>query len=182
MHSRPPGGPFRKFLMSPLRLPRLLTLTVVLLLAAGLSGCAPREPALDFRVSLFDGSWFSLADQHGKSSVVLNFWYPSCAPCRQEMPHLEQAWRDFQDEDVRFVALFVPRGFDSEQDARDFVDEYGLTFNFATDRGQTVAQQYGIEFYPTTYFIDRDGKVARVVTRNMDLETIVEILESMGLG
>lgn len=98
------------------------------------------------------------------------------------MPHLEQAWRDFQDEDVRFVGLFVPRGFDSEQDARDFVDEYGLTFDFATDRQQTVAQRYGIEFYPTTYFIDRDGRVARVVTRNMDLETIVEILESMGLG
>ena len=147
-----------------------------------LAGCTPREPALDFQVDLFDGSGFTLSDQAGRTNVVLNFWYPSCAPCRQEMPHLEQAWRDFRDEDIRFVGLFVPRGFDSEQDARDFVYEYGLTFDFATDLGQTVAQLYGVEFYPTTYFIDSDGNVARVVTRNMDLETIVEILESMGLG
>ena len=167
-------------LRTPLRFPILLLLaTAALTLVAA---CTPREPALDFRVDLFDGHPFALSDQAGRTNVVLNFWYPSCAPCRQEMPHLEQAWRDFQDEDVRFIGLFVPRGFDSEQDARDFVDEYGLTFDFATDRQQTVAQRYGIEFYPTTYFIDRDGKVARVVTRAMDLETIVEILESMGLG
>lgn len=167
-------------LKAPLRFPILLLCTAAVL--ALLAACAPRESAQDFRVDLFDGSPFALSDHVGKTAVLLNFWYPSCAPCRQEMPHLEQAWRDFQDEDIRFVGLFVPRGFDSEQDARDFVDEYGLTFDFATDRGQTVAQRYAIEFYPTTYFIDRDGKVARVVTRNMDLETIVEILESMGLG
>ncbi len=167
-------------LKTPLRFPILLLLATSVLTL--LVGCTTREPAQDFQVDLFDGSPFALSDQAGRTNVVLNFWYPSCPPCRQEMPHLEQAWRDFQDEDVRFLALFVPRGFDSEQDARDFVEEYGLTFDFATDRQQTVAQRYGVEFYPTTYFIDRDGNVARVVTRNMDLETIVEILESMGLG
>ena len=167
-------------LKTPWRFPLLLLFATAAL--SLFAGCTPREPAQDFQVDLFDGSPFSLSNQAGRTNIVLNFWYPSCAPCRQEMPHLEQAWRDFQDKDIRFVGLFVPRGFDSEQDARDFVDEYGLTFDFATDRGQTVAQLYGIEFYPTTYFIDRHGNVARVVTRSMDLETIVEILESMGLG
>ena len=161
-----------------------LLLLAAAILVASLPDARPREPALDFQVDLFDGSPFALADLSWQnSSVVLNFWYPFCARrAAKKCPTLSRRGATFGDEDVRFVGLFVPRGFDSEQDARDFVDEYGLTFDFATDRQQTVAQRYGIEFYPTTYFIDRDGKVARVVTRNMDLETIVEILESMGLG
>ena len=66
----------------------------------------------DFQVTLFTGGEFQLSDQLGKKSVVLNFWYPSCPPCREEMPAFQAAWEEVQGEDVLFLGMFVPRGLD----------------------------------------------------------------------
>jgi len=147
-----------------------------------LSGCSYLEPATDFTVTLFNGAEFTLSDQTGQSATVVNFWYPSCPPCREEMPQFEAAWQEHQGDGVRFLGLFVPTGFDSEQDARAFVDEFGLTFDFATDRQTLIAQAYGIEYFPTTYFIDAKGKVFRMEISNLDKDTINDILSKMDLG
>ena len=48
------------------------------------------------------------------------------------------------------------------------MDEFGLTFSFATDRLARIAEAYKLEYFPKTYFIDMDGKV--VVTRISTLE------------
>ena len=98
----------------------------LLLLALSL-GCHA-ETAPDFEVVQFDGERFRLSQQAGENIVVLNFWYPSCPPCRDEMPEFQRAWEELAGDSVRFLGLFVPRGFDSEQDAKDFVNELGLTF------------------------------------------------------
>ncbi|MDA1217926.1 MAG: TlpA disulfide reductase family protein [Chloroflexi bacterium] len=156
----------------------ILALLLMLLVTA----CTRLEPATDFQVTLFDGDDFQLADQVGRSAVVVNFWYPSCPPCREEMPQFEAAWQQYQGDGVRFLGLFVPMGFDSEQDARDFVDEFGLTFDFATDTQALIAQSYQIEYFPTTYFIDAKGKVFKMEISNLDLETISSIVADMDLG
>ena len=144
--------------------------------------CTRLEPAEDFQVTLFNGEEFSLSEQVGRSAMVVNFWYPSCPPCRLEMPHFEAAWQEFQGEGVRFLGLFVPMGFDSDQDARDFVDELGLTFDFATDRQALIAKSYQIEYFPTTYFIDVNGKVSRMVISNLDQDTIASIISDLDRG
>ena len=135
---------------------RLLLIFSLVALASACGG----ETARDFEVELFDDERFRLSEQYAEGVVVVNFWYPSCAPCREEMPEFQRAWEELEGEPVRFLGLFVPRGFDTEQTAREFVDELGLTFDFATDRQETIATAYGIEFYPTTWFVDRDGRVA----------------------
>ena len=144
--------------------------------------CTRLEPAEDFQVTLFNGEEFSLSEQVGRSAMVVNFWYPSCPPCRLEMPHFEAAWQEFQGEGVWFLGLFVPMGFDSDQDARDFVDELGLTFDFATDRQALIAKSYQIEYFPTTYFIDVNGKVSRMVISNLDQDTIASIISDLDRG
>jgi peroxiredoxin len=118
----------------------------------------------------------------GQKAVVLNFWYPSCPPCRAEMPGFEKAWQELQGEDVRFLGLFVPQGLDSEQDARGFVEELGLTYDFATDKGASTAQAYQLEYFPTTYFIDKKGRVFRAVISTLDAEKIADIVREMMQG
>ena len=144
--------------------------------------CTKLEPAVDFQVTLFNGEDFTLSEQVGQSVTVVNFWYPSCPPCRAEMPHFEAAWQQYQGENVRFLGLFVPMGFDSEQDARDFIDELGLTFDFATDHQAQIARSYQIEFFPTTYFIDVNGKVSRMEISNLDQDTIASIISELDRG
>ena len=151
---------------------------VLLLVSCG----AKLEQAEDFQVTLFDGGGFRLSDQVGETAMVLNFWYPTCPPCRAEMPAFQRAWQELQGENVRFLGLFVPQGLDTEQDARDFVDELGLTYDFATDTGAQVAQSYEILYFPTTVFVDRKGKVFRSEIAAMDEEKLISLVRRMTQG
>lgn len=133
----------------------LALVTLVLLVACGGSG----QKARDFEVVQFNGDTFRLSEEIEGQAVVLNFWYPSCPPCREEMPAFETAWQELKDDPVRILGLYVPQGIDSEQDARNFIEEFGLTFNFATDRLARIAEAYELEYFPTTFFIGMDGDV-----------------------
>ena len=127
-------------------------------------------------MTLFDGDKFDMSEQVGHRAVVLNFWFPSCPPCRAEMPDFEEAWRDLQGKDVRFLGLFVPRGLDSEQDARNFVQELGLTYDVATDTRAEIADAYGLKYYPTTIFIDKSGHVYSTEISVLDRDKITRIV------
>ncbi len=159
----------------------LLSASLVALLV--LLGCNRLPAAPDFQVTRFDGDSFRLSELAGQQAVVINFWYPSCPPCREEMPHFEEVWQEMQDDEqgknVRFLGLFVPQGFDTEQDARDFVAELGLTFDFATDLQARVAQAYEVEYFPTTYFINKEGRVFQQEISNLDRERLTAIISQM---
>ena len=148
---------------------------IVLLLACGSSG----QTARDFEVTQFDGATFRLSQETESQAVVVNFWYPSCPPCRAEMPAFEAAWQELKNSPVRFLGLYVPQGFDSEQDAKDFVAELGLTFSFATDRLARIAEAYELEFFPKTYFIDMDGKVVATHISTLDPEEIIQQVRAL---
>ena len=167
-------------LLPAARWPLAIALSSLLLLLISACGGGERPP--DFEVTLYDGSRFQLSEQKGENSVVLNFWFPTCPPCREEMPSLQEAWTELQDEDVRFLGLFVPQGFDSEQDAKDFIDELGLTFDFATDIGARIAIEYELEFFPKTWFIDKSGRVATAQISTLDTEEILRLVREMNRG
>ena len=140
--------------------------------------CSTGEPASDFVLTTFDQEQFRLSEQRG-SVVVVNFWYPSCPPCRDEMPAFQEAWEQYRGRNVRFIGLFVPQGFDTEVEARQFVDELGLTFDFATDVRAQVAQEYAVVYFPTTYFIDQGGRVHLMEISRMDVDRLTEILDDL---
>ena len=150
----------------------------LLLVAITAIACSGGQPAADFSLRTFKGEEFRLSEQRGKA-VVINFWYPSCPPCRDEMPAFQEVWEEYQDRDVRFIGLFVPQGFDTEVEARQFVDEFGLTFDFATDVRARVAQEYAVQFFPTTYFIDQAGRIHKMEISRMDVDTLTEILDDL---
>ena len=158
----------------------LAVFTLIIAACGGDSG--PKAP--DFQLTQFNGSEFRLSSQAGENLVVLNFWYPTCPPCREEMPGFEAAWRRLQAEEarVKFLGLFVPQGFDSEQDARDFVAELGLTYGFATDLGGRVAAMFQVEVYPTTVFIDNSGRVFETLISVLDEEKLIGVVREMSGG
>ena len=157
----------------------VLLACIPLLVALSCGGNQAGPKAQDFQVTLFDGSSFKLSDQAGQNALVLNFWYPSCPPCREEMPAFQQAWQKAQGEDVRFLGLFVPQGLDSEQDARDFVGEFGLTYDFATDTRAEVAQLYEVRYFPSTIFIDKTGSIFWNEISTLNEEEITRIVHQM---
>ena len=154
---------------------------VPLLAAASLLvavACSSNPPAADFTLTTFAGEEFRLSEQRGEA-VVINFWYPSCPPCRDEMPAFQEVWEEYQGRNVRFIGLFVPQGWDTEVEARQFVDELELTFDFATDVRALVAQEYAVQYFPTTYFIDQAGRVHSMEVSRMDYDRLIAILDDL---
>ena len=119
------------------------------------------QPAPDFFLRTLNGRSVRLSDYRGKT-VVLNFWASWCPPCRREMPDFQTLWEERgpsgPDDLVILAVNLLPE--DTIAAAEGFVDEFGLTFPILLDtsRGE-VAQRYGVQALPATFFIDRDGIV-----------------------
>ncbi|GAA5144932.1 TlpA disulfide reductase family protein [Nocardioides marinquilinus] len=121
---------------------------------------ADREGALDIGGETLDGEPIDLASMRG-DVVVLNVWGSWCTPCRGEAPVLQEASEQL---DARFVGMsFRETSFEN---ARSFEREFGITYPTIADEGAGVVElgDYAPKAPPTTYVLDRQGRVAAVVT------------------
>lgn len=140
----------------------------------------PADLAPDFELTLFGnanheaGETLRLSDLRGRP-VVLNFWYPSCPPCRAEMPDLEQAFQTYRGQGVEFVGI-EELILDTVEDGQAFVDEIGVTYALGADLEGDLIAEYGIIGFPTTVFIDRDQKIVRKWTGILNAEKIDELI------
>ncbi|MDQ7820072.1 MAG: TlpA disulfide reductase family protein [Armatimonadota bacterium] len=117
------------------------------------------RPAPDFRLRSFTGSLISLSDFRG-DVVVLNFWASWCVPCREEMPNLERAWREFRSQRVTVLGINVADDYD---DAAAFLRSLGITYPNVFDPAQTRMTAYRVTGLPTTAFIDRQMRIRATV-------------------
>jgi thiol-disulfide isomerase/thioredoxin len=109
--------------------------------------------------------------QFGGQPVIVNFWATWCGPCRIEMPHLQAAFEQYQDEGL--VILALDQDGAPEDVAAFFYDEFGLTFTPLLDEGKLTAQNYGlVGTLPTSVFIDPDGEITAVHRGPMVAEQI----------
>ncbi len=113
--------------------------------------------APDFTYLDEDGGTVSLADLRGQV-VVLNFWATWCAPCRYEMPYLERAHEEYADKDVVILAVNVA---ESAATVTEFLTEQNLELPVLLDSDRAIAAKYGINSYPTTLLVDRNGNISR---------------------
>ena len=111
--------------------------------------------APDFQLQDLDGRAVSLSGFRGKP-VILNFWATWCGPCRDEMPFIQEIFENKEWSDKGLVILAVDIG-ESPSTVKEFLENYGLSFQVLLDIEQSVAKNYNIRGIPTTFFIDKDG-------------------------
>lgn len=108
--------------------------------------------------------------------VVINFWATWCGPCRIEMPLIEAAYREYSPETV-----FLAVNFDEDEKlVGDFAKELGLTFPILLDPGGKVTEQFNVQGFPTTYFIDAEGIVQAVHIGTLSKRQLANYLEMLG--
>lgn len=112
--------------------------------------------------------------------VVINFWYPSCPPCRLEMPDLEAAYQKYKDQGVVFIGIQA-LGIDSIDDGQDFVREFGINYAIGPDESGEIVIDYKVVGFPTTLFLNRNRRVAHtwsgVLTGEKLDDLIMELLQ-----
>ena len=116
---------------------------------AGLEG----KPAPPITGQTLDGETISLADLRG-SPVVVNFWGPSCVPCRNEFPLFTEKLAEHDADGLVILGVLMD---DPPEPARDFVAEYGATWPTVIDPDETIQDAYLALARPTSYFVDGDG-------------------------
>ncbi len=132
--------------------------------------------APDFALHSLDGTLVRLSDLRGQV-VVVNLWATWCAPCRIEMPSIENLWRRFRSEGLTVLAVSLDKGAD--QAVRAFVQEKGLSFPVLMDPQQEVEAMYQTRTIPTTFVIDKQGLVAARVdgAKNWESEETFKAIE-----
>ena len=134
----------------------------------------------DFEIALFgnenyaEGELVRLSDLQGRP-VVLNFWFPSCPPCRAEMPDFEAQFRKHKDRGIHFIGI-QQLGLDSAQDGREFITDLGLSYAIGPDVDNSVFKDYEIRSFPTTYFLDRDHRLVRKWQGPLNEEKLEEFI------
>lgn len=123
--------------------------------SVGVQRINPPFEAEGFTLEDLRGSMMSLRDFRGKV-IFLNFWASWCGPCRIEMPAMELLWQVFQDDDFVILAVDVKEERDT---VSSFIEKNDYTFPVLLDSRGKVASMYDLRAYPTSFLIDREGKV-----------------------
>ena len=132
---------------------------------AGLTKLVPTEnaqPIPDTPFSDPEGGSHTLADYKGKV-VLVNFWATWCAPCREEMPSLDQLQADLGGDDFQVVTIATGRN-PPDSITRFFEETEVKNLPVLLDPKQQLARQMGVVGLPVSVLLDRDGnEVARLM-------------------
>lgn len=135
----------------------------------------PVGHASDFEMSTPSHGVFNLDRLEGRP-LVLNFWFPSCPPCRAELPDLQAAYEIHADE-IQFLGVQL-LGLDSAEEGQEFLDELGIEYPSGADAENQMVRDFKILGFPTTIFIDSDHNIVKKhagILSAGSLETLIDL-------
>ena len=113
----------------------------------------PGKPAPAIVGTTLDGGTFDLASLRGRP-VIVNFWGPSCVPCRDEFPLFLAKLDEHAGDGLTIVGVLM---HDAPAPALDFIREFGATWTTVDDPTGEIRATYRATVRPLSYFIDADG-------------------------
>ena len=116
--------------------------------------------------------FFPTADRR---PLLINFWFSNCQPCTREMPALQQAHRQYGDR-VRFIGI-NPQ--DSPEITRSFAEELGIDYELFRDPNANFVVANGVATFPTTLFVDAQGRISRQKAGELSPADIKSALEAL---
>lgn len=153
-----------------------LLFAITLLLAAATIQAQVGEQAPAFSLKDKDGKVFSAESMKGKI-IVLNFWATWCPPCRAEIPAFKSVYEKYKGKGVEIVGVSLDhKGWDV---IRPFLDQHKINYPVVLG-GADIAKAYGnVRSIPTTFIIDRKGKVIDSHVGAMSEEQLVKSFEKL---
>ncbi len=116
------------------------------------------KEAPDFSLEMLAGGKFSISESRGKI-IVLDFWATWCGPCMQAMPVIEDTVAQFDESDVRLVAVNLQ---ETTESILETLERINVAPEVALDIDGVAAARYHADAIPQTVIIDRDGTITHV--------------------
>ncbi|MBK5287251.1 MAG: TlpA family protein disulfide reductase [Acidimicrobiia bacterium] len=134
------------------------------------------KSAPDFSLARFDGTKVRLADLAGKT-VIVNFWNSWCRPCREELPVLQQWYREHRTDDS-VVMLGIPRD-DSSRAIRDAARADQMEWAVANDQGaKSATLAYATRGQPESFVISPRGRIVGSVLGPLTPGTMDQMVQA----
>jgi thiol-disulfide isomerase/thioredoxin len=147
----------------------MLVASIILLLAA--------HP-VNLTVKDISGQKVHLSDYRGKP-VVLNFWATWCVPCREEMPMLVEAEKQYAPKGVVFIAVSLDDR-QTRPKIPDFIDKMKIDFPVWTGASTMDLEDLKLgKTLPATAFIDREGRIVARVQGQIPKDTLYQKLDAL---
>ncbi|HSG69102.1 MAG TPA: TlpA disulfide reductase family protein [Planctomycetaceae bacterium] len=129
-------------------------------------------PALSWKT--VTGESASLTDLQGQT-VLIDFWATNCAPCLADLPHLKQVYSRFHPRKFEIVGLSLDQ---SSKDVLAFRESRHLTWPLAlvTDSPADTREKFRVVTIPSTFLVDREGKIVLVDGTARDIALMLEKL------
>lgn len=140
------------------------------------AGVSQRMAAPDFTVTSLDGKELRLSALKGKV-VMLDFWATWCPPCKAEIPHFIELQNAYGPKGLEIIGLSVDQ--EGPEVVRDFSKEYGVNYTMAM-AGPDLVQKYGgIRGIPTTFLIDKEGRIAKKLVGYHDKQVFESQIQTL---
>ena len=135
------------------------------------------QEAPDFVLTTFEGEQISSADLKGQV-ILVNFWASWCNPCEDEAPDLQSAWEMYEPSgEVIFLGVDWT---DTDTEAREYMERFGITYPNGPDYGTRISQDYRTTGVPETYIIDQNGVLVFVKKGPFaSLQEIVSVIDPL---
>lgn len=136
---------------------------------AEVSGAAPAFTLVDV-----NGRSVSLSDFKGKV-VVLDFWATWCPPCKREIPDFIKLQSEYGSKGLEIVGIAL----DQPDKVRAFARENGMNYPVLLGSDEIAAQYGGVESIPTTFVIDKSGKIVTKFEGFRSKETFESLIKKL---
>lgn len=133
------------------------------------------DQAPNFVLVDMDGKEHRLSDYKGQG-VFLNFWGTWCKPCAKEMPAMDNQYNVYAQQGVQTLAINIG---ESDLKVNSFANRYELSFPIAIDRNKSVMESYNIDPLPTTFLINPDGKIEKIIKGEMSEQDIANFMDQI---
>ncbi len=155
---------------------RTVLLAGVLAIALSAASAAVRAEQASPVTPISAAEFEALLEAHKGQVLMINYWATWCAPCLREIPDLMAVAETLGDEPFAFIALSLDDPYSGQAQIESFIDRWfpGFTSYLRTDPEMdmiaSVVDASWNEIMPTTYIIDRDGNIARMIQGKVSKE------------
>ena len=158
----------------PIKYLVVISIVIALAIAFVISlSTKPVAPAVEF--TSLEGKKVALQSLQGKV-VLINFWATDCPGCVVEMPQLVQTYKKYQSHGLEVYA--VAMAYDPPNYVMAYAKNNGLPFPVALDpQGQLAKAFKGVQLIPTTFVIDKQGKILQQTVGVLDFNKLHALLD-----